>query len=64
MSFLTPRNHTDGAYTAVRIRADAAICKISAPVNADIFRNILPYLGIEAEEVEVDYSGEKTYTNP
>ena len=33
MSFLTPKNHTDGAYTAVRIRADTAICKISALVN-------------------------------
>ncbi len=37
---------------------------IAAPVIADIFRNILPYLGIEAKEVAVDYSGKKTYTNP
>ena len=36
---------------------------IAAPVIADIFRNILPYLGIEAEEVAVDYSRETTYTN-
>ena len=37
---------------------------IAAPVIADIYRNILPYLGIEAGEVAVDYSRKKTYTNP
>ncbi len=44
---------------------------IAAPVIGDIFRNILPYLGIEPQAEEqflpiesvVDYSGKKTYTN-
>ncbi len=46
---------------------------IAAPVIGDIFKNILPYLGIEAEEAQeqflpiesvVDYSAKKTYTIP
>lgn len=46
---------------------------IAAPVIGDIFRNILPYLGIKPQEAKeqflpiesvVDYSVKKTYTNP
>lgn len=33
---------------------------IAAPVIGDLFKNILPYLGIQSE---VDYSTKKTYTN-
>lgn len=33
---------------------------IAAPVIGDLFKNILPYLGIQSE---VDYSIKKTYTN-
>ncbi|MFR5732964.1 MAG: hypothetical protein ACLUD2_14445 [Clostridium sp.] len=35
---------------------------IAAPVIADIFQNILPYLGIRRESGTIDYSDEEAYS--